>query len=262
MIRALIVDDEPLARSRMSRLLAAHPDVEVVGEASSGNEAVRQCLALRPNLVLLDVDMPDGSGLDALAAIRETMPDDLAPWAVFTTAHAEHAVTAFALEGLDYLLKPVEPPDLARALKRVRKRVWAPGAVPPGPLSPAPTAPLPAPESEAPVASGHLAAHRGGRVLSLAIEDVALVELEDTIAFAYTAQGRHRLSGTLAEVEARLPTPTFVRVSRAAVIQVAWIGHLEPLGAGVWLATLKPPVDREVRVARRRVKPIRELLGW
>ncbi len=91
---------------------------------------------------------------------------------------------------------------------------------------------------------------------------MATVELEDTIAFAYTPEGRFRLAGTLAEVEERLTTPPFVRVSRAAILQLSWIAHLEPLGAGVWIAKLKEPLDREVRVARRRVTLLRELLGW
>ncbi len=252
MIRALVVDDEPLARQRLKRLLGAHPDVEVLGEASSGNEAVTCCLQLRPNLVFLDVDMPDGTGLEALQRLRSTLPEAHCPLAVFTTAHEEHAVSAFALEGLDYLLKPIEAATLDRALLRARKRLWT--QAPPAPTPAAPSAPAPS--------TGHLAAHRGGRVLNLDLHDVACVELEDTIAFAYTPEGRFRLAGTLAEVEERLPEPTFVRISRSAIVQLSWVQHLEPLGAGVWMARLKEPVDREVRVARRRVKTVRELLGW
>ncbi len=253
MIRALVVDDEPLARQRLKRLLGAHPDVEVLGEAASGNEAVTRCLQLRPNLVFLDVDMPDGTGLDALERLRSTLPEPHCPLAVFTTAHEQHAVSAFALEGLDYLLKPIEPATLARALLRARKRLWTQA---PPPMPAAPPVPVPAPST------GHLAAHRGGRVLNLDLHDVACVELEDTIAFAHTPEGRFRLAGTLAEVEERLPEPPFVRISRSAIVQLSWVKHLEPLGAGVWMAQLKDPIERELRVARRRVKTVRELLGW
>jgi DNA-binding LytR/AlgR family response regulator len=254
MIRALVVDDEPLARSRLLRLLSAHPDVSVVGEASSGNEAVAACLQHRPTLLFLDVDMPDGTGLEALERIRQTLPEALAPLAVFTTAHEEHAVKAFALEGLDYLLKPIEPATLDRALLRVRKRLWAQSPTPAPIAAPAPPPPA--------VSSGHLAAHRGGRVISLDLDDVACVEIEDTIAFAYTAEGRFRLNGTLGELLERLPSPPFIQVSRSAVVQLDHVKHLEPLGAGVWLASLKAPVEKSVRVARRRVKTLRELLGW
>lgn len=251
MIRALVVDDEPLARSRLLRLLSAHPDVRVEGEAATGNEAVAACLQHRPNLVFLDVDMPDGTGLEALERIRQTMPESLVPLAVFTTAHEGHAVQAFALEGLDYLLKPIEPATLDRALKRVRKRVW--GAAPVAPVAP------PVPVA---AASGHLAAHRGERVLNLDLDDVACIEIEDTIAFAYTAEGRFRLNGTLAELLERLPNPPFLQVSRSAIVQLDHVKHLEPLGAGVWLASLRAPEGKTVRVARRRVKSLRELLGW
>ena len=262
MIRTLIVDDEPLARSRMRRLLGPHPDIEVVGEAAAGDEAVARCLELRPQLVFLDVDMPGGTGTEALDRIRRSLPEGLRPLAVFTTAHPEHAVQAFALEGLDYLLKPIEPADLERALQRARQLQWArvPTGIPTPPTAP-PVSTAPAPSAPPPV-SGRLAAHRGGRVLNLDVDDVALIELEDTIAFAWTAQGRHRLAGTLAEVEARLPQPPFVRVSRSAIVQLKWVKHLEPLGAGVWLAKLDAPLEREVRVARRRVKQLRDLLGW
>jgi two-component system LytT family response regulator len=248
MIRVLVCDDEPLARARLRRLLSAHPDVDVVGEAASGRQAAAETLRLRPDLVLLDVDMPDGSGTDALAAIRRNLPEDRLPAAVFTTAHAEHAVAAFALEGLDYLLKPIEEADLDRALLRVRRRV---PHVPPTP----PSFPHPQP-------AAHLAAFRGDKVLNLDLADIALIELEDTIAFAVTSLGRFRLQGTLLEIEARLPSPPYLRVSRDAIVRVDRIAHLVPEGAGVWTARLRPPFDREVQVARRRVARLREVLGW
>jgi two-component system LytT family response regulator len=257
MIRTLLVDDEPLARDRLRRLLQEHPDVEVVGDAGSGGEAWERCLGLRPQLLLLDVDMPMGTGLEALERIRRALPDGLRPLVIFTTAHAEHAVTAFALEGTDYLLKPVEPAGLERALARVRRALWSqPGST---------AAPLPTPTVKvAPGAAptGHLAAFRGEKVINLLSDDVALIEIEDTIPFAVTRDGRFRLHGTLAEVEARLPSPPFVRVSREAIIHLAQVAHLEPLGAGVWSARLRAPLDREVQVARRRVPRLRELLGW
>ena len=253
MIRVLLVEDEPLARDRLRRLLAAHPDVEIVGEACTGREAHERCLQLRPNLLLLDVDMPEGGGLDALDRIRRALPESLRPAAVFTTAHAEHAVAAFALEGLDYLLKPIEPSNLERALQRVRRQLWA--AHPLGPSLPE-AIPEPAPPS------GRLAAFRGEKVINLDVQDVVLIELDDTIAFALTADGRFRLHGTLAEVEARLPCPPFLRVSREVIVHWDQVARLEPLGAGVWVARWRPPLDREVQVARRRVPRLRELLGW
>ncbi len=144
-IRTLVVDDEPLARSRIKRLLADHPDVELVGEGDSGAAAVSSVLQLRPDLVLLDVQMPGMTGIEALQGIHDALPEGLWPLVVFTTAHEEHAVEAFSLEGMDYILKPVEAPRLAQALKRVRKLVYArqPAASPPAPTPPPARRPRP-----------------------------------------------------------------------------------------------------------------------
>jgi len=265
-IRALVVDDEPLARSRMKRLLAEHPDIEVVGEAADGREAVAEVLRLRPDVVFLDVNMPGSTGTECLRSIHAALPEDLWPLAVFTTAYEEHAVEAFALEGTDYLLKPVERDTLSRALRRVRKAVWrdAPAAAAPATPPPQPAAAPDEPErrtadDEAP---GHLAAHRAGRIVSLALDDVACVLVEDTITFAVTAEGRFRLRSTLHEAEARLPSPPFVRISRSAVVQLSWVEHIDPMPSGTFEAVLRAPVGLRLAVSRRRGRRLRELLGW
>jgi two-component system, LytTR family, response regulator len=271
-IRALVVDDEPLARSRMKRLLGAHPDVTVVGEAASGAEAVTSALALRPDVVFLDVNMPGQTGIEALRTLQGSLPEQLWPLAVFTTAYEEHAVEAFDLEGTDYLLKPVEVERLARALRRVRKELWArnpapattpaPSTAAAAPHEPAPPA-APEPASEAPVDDvGHLAAHRAGRIVRLAIDDIACVQVEDTITFAYTAGGRFRLRMSLHEVESRLPSPPFVRVSRSAIVQLGQVKHLEPMFSGTYVAVMADPLELKVDVSRRRARHLRELLGW
>ncbi len=264
-IRTLVVDDEPLARSRMSRLLADHPDVEVIGEAADGTAAVSEILRLRPDVVFLDVNMPGSTGTECLRAIHAALPEDLWPLAVFTTAYEEHAVEAFALEGTDYLLKPVERDTLARALRRVRKVLWRDSAAVAAPPTPSaqpvvPSAPEPAVAEEE--AAGHLAAHRAGRIVNLALEDVACVVVEDTITFAVTADGRFRLKSTLHEAEARLPSPPFVRISRSAVVQLSWVDQIEPMPSGTFEAVLKSPVELRLAVSRRRGRRLRELLGW
>ncbi len=256
-IRALVVDDEPLARSRMKRLLADHPDVEVVGEAADGGSAHTEALRLRPDVVFLDVQMPGSTGTEALRAIQAALPESLWPLAVFTTAYEDHAVEAFALEGTDYLLKPVEREGLARALRRVRKALWSrEGAAPTPPPAPAvPPPPEPPPAAE----PGHLTAHRAGKLLRLPLAHVALVEVEDTITFAVVGADRHRLAMTLAEAEDRLPTPPFVRISRSAIVNLDWIATLAPVASGTHLATLRAPVQRQVKVSRRRSKRLLEL---
>ena len=262
-IRTLVVDDEPLARSRMKRLLTDHPDVEVIGEAADGTAAVSEVLRLRPDVVFLDVNMPGSTGTECLRAIHAALPEDLWPLAVFTTAYEEHAVEAFALEGTDYLLKPVERDTLARALRRVRKALWRGSAAPVAPPPPQAAAP---PASGPPThddrAIGHLAAHRAGRIVRLALDDVACVVVEDTITFATTAEGRFRLKSSLHEVEARLPSPPFVRISRSAVVQLPWVATIDPLASGTFEVVLRAPVGIRLAVSRRRGRRLRELLGW
>src|SRR5262244_43088 len=113
-MRALIVDDERLARAEMRRLLAAHPDIEIVGEAAHAEEARERIAQLAPDLLLLDIEMPGGSAFDLLASL------DTAPAVIFTTAFDAHAVRAFEVSALDYLLKPIDPTRLAAALDRAR----------------------------------------------------------------------------------------------------------------------------------------------
>jgi DNA-binding LytR/AlgR family response regulator len=271
-IRALVVDDEPLARRRLRRLLGDHPDVEVVGEADSGDAAVRAVLQLRPTVVFLDINMPGSDGMAALRAIRAALPDELRPHAVFTTAHDEHAVEAFELEGTDYLLKPIERQDLARALRRVRKAVWVeplpvtPPAAAMAPLTPAPQPSKPAaPAPDAPDApehlAEHLAGHRAGRLVPIPLHDVACVVVDDTITFAVHPGGRHRLKTSIQETEGLLPSPPFVRISRAAILNLDWVDHLDPGPSGTYTVHLRAGVDHPLSISRRRARRVRDLLN-
>jgi len=275
-IRTLVVDDEPLARRRLRRLLEDHDDVEVVAEAASGNEAVAAALEHRPDLVFLDVRMPGGDGLSALRELRGKLPEELRPLAVFTTAFEEHAVEAFELAGIDYLVKPVERSQISRALRRARKVLWQrrrsdPRAVVSG--TPSVTAGTDRsevavdPSGKAATTAGHegvgfLAAHRAGKILQLDLSEVACLLLEDGIAWAYTPSGRYRLRHGLGKVEERLASPPFIRVSRSAIVNLAWVDHLAPMFSGTFSATLKAPVKMEIHVSRRRARELRQLLGW
>lgn len=248
-IRTLVVDDEPRARSRMRRLLDAHDDVVVVGEAGDGEDAVQQVLTLRPDLVFLDIRMPGVDGTTAAARLRDYLPETVRPLVVFTTAYPEHAVEAFGLESLDYLLKPVERDRLADCLRRVRRAVWASGRS-------AGTGPTPAP----PAASPTLTGHHGASIEAIAVNAILVVQVEDGLAFAYTTEGdRRRLGEGLAEIEARLPTPQFARVSRGAIVNTERVERLVPRDSGTWEAVLEG--GRAVSVSRRRAKHLKELLG-
>jgi DNA-binding LytR/AlgR family response regulator len=251
-IRAFLADDEPLARQRLARLLSEHPDLELLGEAADGHAALEQVLALRPRLLFLDVNMPLLNGVAVLERINELLPEGQRPLTVFTTAYEEHALRAIELDGLDYLVKPVEAETLARALRRARARLGE---------SPAPVEPAPAPApAEEPLE--HLAALRGEKILRLDLSKVAAILLEDTICYALTPAGRFRLKQSLGELEARLPSPPFLRISRAALVSLDWVAQLEPLVAGRCQLSLKSPPGDRLEVSRRRVKRLKELLGY
>lgn len=251
-IRALVVDDEPLARRRLRRLLQEHSDVEVVGEAANGQEAVALALQTRPHVIFMDVQMPERDGMAALRSLQEQLPDAVMPTVVFTTAFEEHAVEAFALDATDYLVKPIDAEQLRRALRRVRKEAWTESAEPV--------------ESKAPSrpkgATGHLAGHRAGKIVNLPLEEVGCILLDDTITWAHTPQGRFRIRLALHEAEDRLPSPPFVRVSRSAIVNLEWIEHLAPMFSGTYVARLRGAIGLEVNVSRRRARELRELLGW
>lgn len=247
-LRALVVDDEPRARARLVRLLEPHADVVVVGQATDGEQAVRQVLTLRPDLVFLDVRMPGLSGTDALARIRDYLPATVRPAVVFTTAHAEHAVEAFALEGTDYLLKPVERDRLAESLRRVRQARWSAGPPVPTPPSPPPTG-----------SEGFLTGHHGRAIESVPVNALLCVVVEDGTPRAHTVEGgRIRLRGGLSEVLAQLPAPPFIRVSRSAVVHAERVLRMHPKGSS-FEAELEGGL--RVPVSRRRVKALEAAIG-
>lgn len=246
-VRAVIVDDEPRARARMRRLLADHADVAIVGEAESGDAALKVVLGVRPDVVFLDVRMPGLTGTEMAEQLMQYLPEAVRPSVIFTTAHAEHAVEAFAVQGLDYLLKPVERDRLNEALRRVRQRLWATSPATPG------TSAARAPEP--PVLTGF----HGAREEPVPANDVVCIEMVDGVAFAERTSGdRIRLGDGLAEIEARLPSPPFVRVSRSAIVNVTFVEGLTS-GAGACEAQLQG--GHGVTVSRRRAKHVRQVLG-
>lgn len=251
-IRALVVDDEPLARRRLKRLLQAHSDVEVAGEAADGEEAVALALATRPHVIFMDVQMPERDGMAALRALQDQLPDAVMPTVVFTTAFEEHAVEAFALDATDYLVKPIDADQLRRALRRVRREAWTEGSAPVEEKR----------ETRPKAATGHLAGHRAGKIVNLPLEEIGCILLDDTITWAHTAQGRFRIKLALHEAEERLPSPPFVRVSRSAIVNLDWIEHLAPMFSGTYVARLRGAIGLDVNVSRRRARELRELLGW
>ena len=203
-LRLLVVDDEPPARARLRRLLAALPDVQVVGEAESGLQALALAEALRPDALLLDVQMPELGGLDVAASL----PDG-GPAVVFVTAYDAYALPAFDAAAVDYLLKPVDPARLARAIERLRRR--------------RPAAPRPA--------AGKLVVSERGQLLVIDCAELQWLQAADNYVELHTAHKTHLLRRTLDGLLADLG-PGFVRIHRSRAVALAAVGAVEAAGHG------------------------------
>lgn len=248
-LRVLIADDELLARKRLSRLLTAFPDVEVCGEAADGEAVLTAVRAGGVDVVLLDIHMPGLTGLDALALMPEGRPR-----VILCTAHAEHAVDAFNHGAVDYVLKPVEPARLQKALERARARL----------LDEAPRE-APAPGAEKPAAStparglARLPIPTRQGIVLVDPETISHAALEDELVTVFTGQGDFLTDFTLNELAEKLPAERFHRVHRRALLNLSHVTRLEPLDTGGYLArTLR---GHTVEVSRQSARELRRMLG-
>lgn len=227
-LRVLLVDDEPLARTHLRALLAAEPDVEVVAECGDGASAVRAIREVRPDLVLLDIQMPEGDGFDV---VREVGPDRMPP-VVFVTAYDEHALRAFTVHALAYLLKPVDGPRLHEELDRARsqQRRAAEADV---------VARLEAMLAEGTSApADRLAVKIDGRILFLETRDIDWAEGADNHVRLHIGTRTHLVRGTLTELARRLPARRFLRVHRSALVNVTRIMEVQPWFGGDFVLIL------------------------
>lgn len=244
-MRVLVVDDEAPARRRMLRMLAEIDDVEVVGEAADGVEAREAIVRLRPDVVLLDVQMPE---LDGLALARGgTMPQ-----IVFVTAHAEHAIAAFELAAVDYLLKPVERERLRRAIDRVRERLGRDGlgdAAALGELLRAARQREPAPR---------LSARDGARTRLFDVADITRLCAQDKYVVLQHGGREYLLDESLAELEERLAPHGFVRVHRSELVNLAAVVAIVGEGSAA-RAELRD--GQSAAVSRRELPALRRRLG-
>jgi two-component system LytT family response regulator len=233
-IRTLIVDDEPLARRGVRSFLADETDVEVVGECGDGAEAVKLIGQLRPHLVFLDVQMPRLNGFKVL----EALPADQMPVVIFTTAHDEHAIRAFEVSAVDYLLKPFKPARFKKALQRAREQLRArtnTGA------DPQLTALLANLKSNA--AGGlRILVKSPDRILFLQAAEIDHIEAAGNYLVLHTAKERHVVRDTMTEMEARLASAGFMRLNRSTIVNLDRIRELQPMAAGEFCVILKTGV--------------------
>jgi two-component system LytT family response regulator len=229
-LRVLIVDDEAPARRRLARLLAAVPDVALAGEAEGGHEAVAHIRALAPDLVLLDVQMP---GLDGFGVVDAIGPSAM-PAVVFVTAYDAHALRAFEVRALDYLLKPVAPDRLREAVDRARPRAAVRRAA-----EDAAAPSTPPPEDAAAPPLRHLLVHDARGAQLLPVDEVELARAERNYVALHTARGAFRVRGTIGALTARLDASRFLRVNRSDVVRLDAIRELQPWSHGDYRIVLR-----------------------
>lgn len=234
-MNALLVDDERLARRELRRLLAAHPDVTIAGEAANAAEARAQFAALRPALVFLDVQLPGEDGF----ALLETFEPPLPP-VIFTTAYDEFAVKAFAFNALDYLLKPVDPARLAAALEKLAARAAAGRA-------------------DRLALTGKVFVREGERCWFVEVAAIRLLESEGNYTRVHFDDARPLLFRSLNAMEGRLDPRCFFRANRRQILNLQWIDRIEPWFSGGLRVHLKG--GHQVELSRRQAQEFREKMS-
>ena len=229
-MRILIVDDERPARDKMRRLLEQEPGITAIEEARDGIEALERLPAFAPDVLLLDIQMPEVSGLDVAASLPSP-----APLVVFVTAYDQYAIQAFDANAVDYLLKPYDQQRLQRALQRVRERLAHPQATPA-------VHPLPA-------ISQLLIPERGGTRI-VKVEQIQWIETADNYVVLHTADAQPLMRQTLAGLVDKLG-PRFQRCHRRAAVQLDWIAGVQNLDKGdselVLRSGARVPCSRQYR---------------
>ena len=248
-MRALIVDDEPLARNLLAEQLAELGGVEVAGFASNGFEAVKRCEELAPDLVFLDIQMPKLSGFEVLELLGEA-----APAVVFVTAYDEYALKAFEVHAVDYLLKPVEPERLAEAIERVRERLETATATE-GPRAGALAAAARPPGRPL----ERVLVREEGRIHVLQAEGIDFVEARDDYVVFAAGDKKLKKQQTLAELETQLDPARFVRIHRSWMINVSRLARIELEAKDRRVAVLQD--DTRLPISRSGHQRLQDALG-
>jgi two-component system, LytTR family, response regulator len=244
-MKALLIDDERLARNELRRLLANFPELEIAGEAANAKQAREQLAALKPDLLFLDVQMPGETGMELLESLEAPVPH-----VIFTTAYDEFAVKAFELNALDYLLKPVDPARLAAAMEKLRAKIA-------GRVKGMAT------EKDAPrdrlAAEDKVFVREGDRCWFVEVKSIRLLESEGNYTRVHFDGAHPQLFRSLNAMEERLDPKYFFRANRRQIINLAWIDQIEPWFSGGLLVHLKG--GSKVELSRRQAQDFRDKMS-
>ena len=256
-LRAYLVDDEPLAIQRLERMLAGFGGLRVAGSASDPAQALEFLKSEAVDVLFLDIQMPAMNGFELLAQLDEP------PFVIFTTAYDEYALQAFEVNSIDYLVKPIETAQLARAVKKlerlrpVQKPDWQRDPELPVLLRQL-AASLRGPGAGYP---RRIASRSGERISFLDLDAVTHFVAQDKLTYAVAAGHRHCVDQTIAELERRLDPSRFLRIHRSALVNVDWIQEVNSWFAGKVVLSLKDPQRTQLSVARDRLRGLKSRLG-
>jgi two-component system, LytTR family, response regulator len=247
MIRTVLVDDETPARALMREYLGQHPDVVIEAECANGFEAVKVIGELQPDLVFLDVQMP---GMDGFSVLRALAPGPV-PLVVFVTAYDDHAIRAFDVHAVDYVLKPVVAERFRAAVRRAIERLSSSSA---DVLSRQMASIL----ERLPSGTGdRLTVRSGERTIFIRFDDIDWIDVEGDYARLHVGKDTHLLRETLTELEHRLPAPRFIRIHRSFIVQADRIQSVQPWFKGDYVLTLRDGTRLQSgRTYRQRVQEL------
>ena len=253
-LRVYLVDDEPLALARLRRLLDQSEHVEVIGSTTTPEEAVAALTADPPDVCFLDIQMPRLSGFDVL----DKLPRQ--PLVIFTTAYDQYALKAFAVNSVDYLLKPVDPQSLERALKKVESLRNS------GKLSQPDLQALVKQLTDSlretkPEYLERIASRLGDRVWFVDLDRVTHIYAEDKLTYAASEDKAYCVDHSIAELDKKLDPKKFFRIHRSTVVSLAWIKEVTSLPGGSLNIRLKDARNTDLTVARDRARDFRTRIG-
>jgi two-component system LytT family response regulator len=249
-LEVIIVDDETSARDRVRDLLADEPDIAIAAECSSGREAIATITALRPDLLFLDIQMPEVNGFDLLRALPATS----LPAVIFTTAYDRHALEAFEVHALDYLLKPFKAARFKAALQRAREHLQKhqPGETDPRVLA------LLQRFQGIRTYTTRFVIKSASRVVIVKVDEIDWIESASNYALLHVRDKTHVLRETMRSLEEQLSPEQFVRVSRSAIVNIERIKELQPMAKGEYVVILH---DGKRLTMTRGIRDLEEALG-
>jgi DNA-binding LytR/AlgR family response regulator len=246
-IRVIIIEDEEIAAQRLRDMCSGEPGLEVIATCANGAEAIRQIATLEPDLIFVDVELPDMLGIDVIRHVR--FAGDI----IFCTAHDSYAVTAFELAAIDFLLKPYSQARFQAAIAKVLRHKGK---------KPNPGKELWQNLADDNAALHRLPVHEGEKIIFLDSADITHFASNNRIVFAYLDQRHYAVNYTLDELEKRLRKQQFFRIHRSTLVNLGWVDSLTPWFGGALKLTLRDREKTQLSVSRAAARRLRENFKW